>query len=493
MSLTEAPPAPAPAVTTTSRVLLVAAGAAFLALLDTTVANLAVADVRSDFAGASVGAATWLITIYAVVFAALLAPAGRVADVVGRRALLLAGVAAFTAFSLACALAPSLEFLLVSRALQGAAAAMMIPASLAVVLMDAPPERRAAAIGLWSAAGALAAAAGPAIGGVLVDTVGWRALFLINVPVGLAIIAGTRLIPRSAPRRQRLPDAVGTLLLGAGIAAAALGISQGPVWGWGDERTVGALVFAAVAVALALWRSARHAVPAIEIELWRSHRFAAANLASLLYGAALFPWMLVGVLFLIGIWGYSPLEAGLAMTPGALIAAVVALRAGPVVARRGPWAVIAGGALVLAARRPDLRRGDHRDPALPRAVAAARGADRHRHRRDHHRRLDRRGAVGAARALRRRRRPQPDRPPDRRRTRHRGPGRAAHRRRPRRRPVRPRLRVLHPRHVRRRADGAVAHPEGGTMKHRHHRGGDPRGPGLARTAAGGVVSARAAS
>ena len=350
MSLTEAPPAPAPAVTTTSRVLLVAAGAAFLALLDTTVANLAVADVRSDFAGASVGAATWLITIYAVVFAALLAPAGRVADVVGRRALLLAGVAAFTAFSLACALAPSLELLLVSRAFQGAAAAMMIPASLAVVLMDAPPERRAAAIGLWSAAGALAAAAGPAIGGVLVDTVGWRALFLINVPVGLAIIAGTRLIPRSAPRRQRLPDAVGTLLLGAGIAAAALGISQGPVWGWGDERTVGALVFAAVAVALALWRSARHAVPAIEIELWRSHRFAAANLASLLYGAALFPWMLVGVLFLIGAWGYSPLEAGLAMTPGALIAAVVALRAGPVVARRGPWAVIAGGALVLAPR-----------------------------------------------------------------------------------------------------------------------------------------------
>jgi EmrB/QacA subfamily drug resistance transporter len=348
MSLTEAPPVPAPAVTTTSRVLLVAAGAAFLALLDTTVANLAVADVRSDFAGASVGSATWLITIYAVVFAALLAPAGRVADVVGRRALLLAGVAAFTAFSLACALAPSLELLLVSRALQGAAAAAMIPASLAVVLMDAPPERRAAAIGLWSAAGALAAAAGPAIGGVLVDTVGWRALFVINVPIGLAIVAGTRLIPRSAPRRQRLPDAVGTVLLGAGIAAAALGISQGPEWGWSDPRTLGLLAGAVLGVAAALWRSRRHPVPAIETDLWRSRRFAAANLASLLYGAALFPWMLVGVLFLIGAWGYSPLEAGLAMTPGALIAAVVALRAGPVVARRGPWSVIAGGALVLA-------------------------------------------------------------------------------------------------------------------------------------------------
>jgi EmrB/QacA subfamily drug resistance transporter len=351
MSLTHTTTVTAPA---TSRArprehgaLLVAAGAAFLALLDTTVANLAVTDVRGDFAGTSVGGATWIITIYAVVFAALLAPAGRVADAVGRRALLLAGVAAFTAFSFACAVAPSLETLLLARALQGAAAAAMIPASLAVVLTDARPERRAAAIGLWSAAGALAAAAGPAIGGVLVDTVGWRSLFLVNVPVGLAIVAGTRLVPRSHARGGRAPDAVGTLLLGAGIGAAALAISQGPDWGWGDQRTAGLLVAAALAVAAALRRSARHASPAIETALWRSRSFAAANLASLLYGAALFPWMLVGVLFTVAVWGYSPLEAGLAMTPGAIVAAAVALRVGPVVARRGPWEVIAGGALVL--------------------------------------------------------------------------------------------------------------------------------------------------
>jgi EmrB/QacA subfamily drug resistance transporter len=330
-------------------VLLVAAAPAFLALLDTTVANLAVEDVRGDFAGASVGASTWLITIYAITFAAFLAPAGRIADVVGRRTLLLAGVGAFTAFSLACALAPTLEALLVARALQGAAAATMIPASLAIALADAPPERRAAAIGVWSAAGAFAAAAGPAIGGVLVDAAGWRALFLINVPIALAIVAGARLVPPSAASRGRLPDAVGTLLLGAGIGAAALGIAQGPDWGWGDPWTLGCLAGAAAAVAVALRRSTRHATPAIETSLWRSRSFATANLASLLYGAALFPWMLVGVLFLVQVWGYSPLEAGLAMTPGAIIAAAVALRAGPVVARRGPWAVIAGGALVLGA------------------------------------------------------------------------------------------------------------------------------------------------
>src|SRR4051812_15819567 len=147
---------------TTHNVLAVAAGAAFLALLGTTGANLAVADVQTDFGGTTVNGATWIITIYAVVFAALLAPAGRVADVVGRRALLLAGVGGFTLLSLLCALAPSLPTLLIARALQGAAAAAMIPASLAVVLADTPPERRAEAIGGRGAARAPPPAAGPA-------------------------------------------------------------------------------------------------------------------------------------------------------------------------------------------------------------------------------------------------------------------------------------------------------------------------------------------
>ena len=319
--------------------LLTAAGAASVALLDTTVANLAVADVRSDFAGATVGGATWIITIYAVAFAALLAPAGRLADVIGRRTMLLGGALAFTVFSLLAALAPSLGALLVARALQGVSAAAMIPASLAVVLADTPPERRAAAIGAWSAAGALAAAAGPALGGVLVDAFGWRSLFAVTVPLTLAIAVGARRLPVAASRGA-LPDAVGTLLLGLGLGAVALGIA---------ETVVPLLVAGSVAVALSIWRSTRHATPALQTELWRSSTFRAANLASLFYGAALFPWLLVGVLFLVQVWDYTPLEAGLAMTPGALIAAIVALRAGPVVARRGPRAVVFGGALALSA------------------------------------------------------------------------------------------------------------------------------------------------
>jgi len=250
--------------------------------------------------------------------------------------------------SLACAAAPSLAVLLVARGLQGVAAAAMIPASLAVVLMDLPPKRRAAAIGAWSAAGALAAAIGPAVGGVLVDTVGWRSLFVVNVPFGLAILAGARLVPPSAAVRGRLPDIGGTIMLGVGIGALALGIVEGPQWGWGDERTLAALAGGALAAALAVRRSTHHAEPAIQTRLWRSRPFALANLASLLYGAALFPWMLIGVLFLVQVWDYSALQAGLSMTPGAVVAAIVALRAGPVVRSRGPRPVIVAGGLVLA-------------------------------------------------------------------------------------------------------------------------------------------------
>ncbi len=164
----------------------------------------------------------------------------------------------------------------------------MIPASLAVVLADTPPERRAKAIGAWSAAGALAAAAGPALGGVLVDQIGWRALFVINVPLGLAILYGARQIPSGAGKAG-LPDALGTLLLGAGVGAAALGISQGDTWGWGDPRTLAAIAGGVLASAAAIQRSRHHPRPALQTDMWRSRPFATANLASLLYGAALFP------------------------------------------------------------------------------------------------------------------------------------------------------------------------------------------------------------
>ena len=336
-------------MTQSARLLLLAAGAAFLALLDVTVVNLAIPALGRAYPHASVSSLSWVITAYATMFAALLAPAGRLADVIGRRALFRAGVGGFALMSAACALAPSVPVLLVARALQGAAAAAMIPASLAIVLTDTPAERRMASIGVWSAAGAFAAAVGPSIGGVLVHAFGWRSLFVINVPTGVALAAFARMVPQSQRRDARLPDPVGTVLLAVGIGLTALGLSQGARWGWGDGRTIAALAGGVTAAGVAVLRSSRLPVPAIETRLWKHRTFALANATSLLYGTSLYAWMLLGVLVLTQLWNYSELQAGLAMTPGAITASIAAVLGGRARGRTGPRTITVIGALTMGA------------------------------------------------------------------------------------------------------------------------------------------------
>ena len=268
------------------------------------------------------------MTLYAVLFAALLVPAGRVADVVGRQRLYASGVALFTAASALAVVAPGLEVLLVARAAQGIGAAALIPASLAFVLSDTAPERRTAAIGLWSASAALAAVVGPALGGILVDLLGWRALFAINLPAGILLLWATTRTRRDSPTGGRLPDPTGTVLLVAGTAALLLAVTEGRNWGWTSPETVAAFAGAAVAAVLVLTRSRRHPSPALPLDLWRNPVYRAANVGSVLFGAALYASLLLGVLFLTAVWGYSELEAGLAMVPGAAVAAVVGIAAG---------------------------------------------------------------------------------------------------------------------------------------------------------------------
>jgi EmrB/QacA subfamily drug resistance transporter len=336
-------------MTHSSRLLLLAAGAAFLALLDVTVVNLAIPALSRAYPDTSVSSLSWVITAYATVFAALLAPAGRLADVIGRRALFRVGVGGFALMSAACAAAPNVPVLLAARALQGAAAAAMIPASLAIVLTDTALERRMASIGVWSAAGAFAAAVGPSIGGVLVDLFGWRSLFVINVPTGVALAAFAQIVPHTPRRDARLPDPVGTFLLAAGVGLAALGLSQGAQWGWGETRTLAALLGGVAAGGVALQRSWRVPVPAIETRLWRHRTFALANATSLLYGTSLYAWMLLGVLVLTQLWNYTELQAGLAMTPGAITASIAALIGGRARGRTGPRTITVIGALTMAA------------------------------------------------------------------------------------------------------------------------------------------------
>jgi MFS family permease len=246
-------------------VLPVACGATFLAFLDSTIANLAIPDLNNTFHGAGVTNLSWVITLYVITFAALLSPAGRLADLLGRRRVFAAGVALFTLCSVLAAAAPTFGVLLVARAAQGVGAAAMIPASLGLILTSVAPERRSAAIGLWSASAAAAAAFGPPIGGLVVDQFGWRALFALNLPVGLAMLAGARSIPETERAEGRLPDVIGTVLLGTGIGLLVLGVTQGATWGWGNGRTLAALTVGAVMLRASLLRSRSHPAPALEI------------------------------------------------------------------------------------------------------------------------------------------------------------------------------------------------------------------------------------
>jgi EmrB/QacA subfamily drug resistance transporter len=328
-------------------VLLLACGAAFLSLLDATVVNLAIADLHRDFPAATVTTLSWTITAYAVLLAAMLAAAGRLADTVGPRRMFIGGVGAFTAFSLACALAPDPATLIAFRAAQGIGAAAMIPASLALLLTGIPAGLRARSIGLWSGAGGLAAAVGPALGGVLVDPWTWRAVFAINVPMGLAMLWGARRLSSVRRPGARLPDLLGSVLLAAGIGAVVLAVTEGSTWGWTTVATWGSLAGGAAAVAIAVARSRTHAAPAVEVSLWRNPSFAATNLASLLYGAALYAWLLIGVLLLTEVWHYSVLKAGFAVTPGAFTSMLGAVVGGRLIDRYGPRPVLAAGALIM--------------------------------------------------------------------------------------------------------------------------------------------------
>lgn len=345
---TPAAPRTARAVRSHRMALAAASGATFMAYIDVTVVNVAVPDLIATFPEASLGGLSWTVTAYAVAFAALLSAAGRVADLAGRRRVFVGGILVFAAASALAAAAPSVGLLVAARFLQGAGAAAMIPAALGIVLATAPPERRAAAIGVWGAAGSLAAAAGPALGGVIVDGFGWRWVFAVNLPIAaLVVLVALRDVPALPGTAGRRPDAVGTVALAAGVGAAVGALTQTGAWGWADARTLALLAGGIALTALALARSIKAPAPAVDVRLLAHRPFALATVAAVFAGAALFAWLLFGVLYLTGVWGYSIGKAGLAVTPGAVVAVVASILAGRWAQRgHGSRAVILGGALM---------------------------------------------------------------------------------------------------------------------------------------------------
>lgn len=332
------------------RVLALASVAVFMVSLDLFIVNIAFPSIQRDFTGTSDATLSWVLNAYAIVSAALLIPAGRVADLLGRKRLFLAGLLTFMAGSALCAAAQSPVVLIASRAIQAAGGAALVPTSLALLLPEFPPRHRPMAVAVWSATGAIAAAAGPPIGGLLVQA-SWRWVFLVNLPVGLitAVLAARTFRESRDPAGGRFPDLVGAGVLVVAISALTLAIVKAPDWGWGNVRVIGLLAVAAVLLGVFLLRCARHPVPVIELSLLEAPGFAAANVAGLFFWAGFGAMLLSTVLFLTRVWNEGILTAGLQIAPGPLAAAVFAVPAPVLVRRFGTRSVAAAGGLLFAA------------------------------------------------------------------------------------------------------------------------------------------------
>jgi EmrB/QacA subfamily drug resistance transporter len=339
-----------PARIAPSTVLVVASLGAFLAFLDATIVNVAFPSIRTSFPDSSIGSLSWVLNAYNIVFAAFLVVCGRLADLIGRRRSYVVGIALFTLASCWCAAAPNVELLVAGRVLQALGSAMLVPASLALVVEAFPESRRSHAIGLWGATAAVAAGLGPPIGGALVQLGDWRWAFLVNLPFGVVSLVAARrgLVESRSPGRRTLPDIPGALLLAAALALLNLAIIKAPNWGWGSPRVLGALALTALLGATFARSTAHHRAPVVDPALVRIPAFRVASLATVLAGGGFYAYLLTNILWLQYVWDYGVLRAGLALVPGAVVAAVVAARLGPLAERVGYRVLVVPGALVWA-------------------------------------------------------------------------------------------------------------------------------------------------
>ncbi len=336
----------------TAAVVAVLALAVFMSSLDLFIVNLAFPYIGKEFPGTSLGSLSWVLNGYTIVFAAVLVPAGRWADRVGRRRVFAIGLVAFTVGSLLCGIAPGVWELIAARIIQAGGAGLMVPASLSLLLAAVPAQARPGAIGAWSAVGALGAALGPVVGGSLVE-LSWRWVFLINIPVGIVALALTaRVVPESKDSKLTgKPDVVGAVLLAAAVGLLAFGLVKAPDWGWASAAFGGTMLAAVLSGVAMIARSRTHHSPVIELGLLKSRMFSGSFAASILYYGAFGAFVLNSVEFLTGPWHYSAVRAGLAIGPGPLMVLPFASLVAPRLARRlgGPGRVAAIGCAVNAA------------------------------------------------------------------------------------------------------------------------------------------------
>lgn len=342
-----------PGVATTDEVdarawltLVIAATAGFMVALEITIISVAFPRIREAFPSSSPATLSWIFTAYNIGVAALLLLAGSLADRVGRRPVFLTGLLVFAAGSAGSGLAPTAELVIASRVLQSAGGALLFPSGLALVLDAFPPRRRQTAVGVWGATSGLAAAIGPSLGSVLVQAFGWRAVFLINVPVALvAVVVGLRYLPRPPKAAEAArTDKVAVPFASLAVGCLILAITRAESAGWASPVIIGTLLAGVACMAFFLWRSLRHPVPLFDLGLFRLRSYAAANFAAFVFAVAFFDWLVLLPTYLQRVWGWSVLEAGFAIAPSPLLSALLAPISGRIADRFGarPLLVLCG-------------------------------------------------------------------------------------------------------------------------------------------------------
>src|SRR6266566_2574513 len=335
----------------------------FMIMLDNTIVNVALPSIQRSL-HMSISSLEWIVTAYALTFAALLITGGKLGDLYGRKKMFIAGLVVFTLASLACGLAPSAGFLIGARAVQGVGAALMNPATLSIITATFPPKERGQAIGIWAGVSALALAIGPLAGGLIVDNIGWNWIFFVNVPVGvLGIVVSQFFITESRDTsHEQSVDFPGLVTSAGALFALSYALIEGNQRGWSSAEILGLLAGAAVLLAAFIVLESRQRLPMLDLSLFRISSFVGANVVALLVSLGMFGVFFYISLYVQNILGYSPTRAGAIFLPMTILIILIAPVAGKLSDRIGSrWLMGAGmgilGVSLLLYQRIGLHTG----------------------------------------------------------------------------------------------------------------------------------------
>ncbi len=321
-----------------------------IVLLDGTVVNVALPTIQRALGG-GLAAQQWVVNGYLLTLSSLILVGGSLGDLFGERRVFALGVSGFGLASLACSLSPTIGVLVAMRALQGVAGALLVPSSLAVIVNTFPQDERGAAIGSWTAWGAIAGVLGPLAGGELLAIGSWRWLFVINIPLAIVCVwLILFVVPRAAPRQAgaRKVDVPGALLCAAGLAGPVFALIEQPRLGWSSPAVFVSLIAGVILLGAFLWHESRAPDPMLPLGLFKRRNFSAGNIETFSMYAGLAVLFFFLVLFLQQIGGYTPLQSGLATLPVTVIMFVLSRRFGALADRFGPRFFMGAGPLVAA-------------------------------------------------------------------------------------------------------------------------------------------------